>query len=197
MASENNSHRCPRGTQISPWSPSGDVHSPLQLMDWFDHQMSRIQDDLVRNDFFDVPSLGRIVFDPYRRSRLFDALFSDHDATDIELSFHKNPNKNQIECQLSTGCGDFFRPEDIQLDVKDRKVEFTARREQKSDDGHNYTVREVRRVFNIPEEGDVEKLHAEMGPNGKVMLTAPLLKPQPIEKKSGEPIPIKINRCHS
>ncbi|XP_003746929.1 uncharacterized protein LOC100902708 [Galendromus occidentalis] len=195
MSSQNNSHCCQRAHQVSPWTGAGgEMGSSLPLMDWFDNQMARIQDDLAVNRFFDVPHIGRIAFDPHRRSRLFDALFSDDEPANMELTFHENPNKNQVECQLSTGCGDFFRPEDIQVNVKDRRVEFTARREQKSDDGHNYSVREVRRVFHVPKNADIEKLHAEMRPNGKVMLTAPLLNPKPIEKKSDKPVPIKINR---
>ena len=193
MASHDNSHCCHRGRQISPWTPAGgDFPTSLPLMDWFDNQIARIQDDLAVNRFFDVPQLGRLAFDPYKRARLFVALFADDESKPSQLKFHENPNKNQVECQLSTGCGDFFRPEDIQLNVKDRQVEFTARREQKSEDGHNYSVREVRRVFTVPENADMDKLHAEMNANGKIMLTAPLLKP--IDKKSDKPTAIKINR---
>lgn len=166
----------------------------MPLVDWFDNQISRLQDDLITNRYFDVPHIGRMAFDPHRRSRIFDALFADEDPKNLQLAFHENPNKNQVECELRTGCGDFFRPEDIQLNVKDRQVEFTARREQKSEDGHNFSVREVRRVFNVPKNADMDKLHAEMGPHGKIMITAPLLNPKPIEKKSDKPVPIKINR---
>jgi len=164
------------------------------LIGWFDDQLSRMQDDLFRNQFFDMPHLARVPFDPHRRSRLFDAMFAN-DAFDVQPTFHENPNKQQIECQLNTGCGDFFRPEDIEVNVKGRNVEFRARREEKSEDGHNYTVREVRRMFPVPEGADMEKLNAEMGTNGKVLLTAPLTKPA-IENKQQKkgPVPIKINR---
>ena len=170
-----------------------DPRPSLSLLDWFGDSLTRMEDDLVRNRFFGIPEVGRIDFDPHRKSRLFDALFSNENPQ-AEMRFYENPNKNQVECQLSTGCGDFFRPEDIQLNVKDRQVEFKARREQKSEDGRNYTVREVRRVFTVPENAEVDKLHAEMGPSGKVMLSAPLLKPKPVEDKPKGPVPIKINR---
>ncbi|XP_018496378.1 uncharacterized protein LOC100903573 [Galendromus occidentalis] len=192
----NGSSCCQRAREhpLVMWAPlSSELEPSLSLISWFDDQMARMQGDLAQNRFFDVPEVGRIDFDPRRRSRLFDALFSN-DAIDTAMKFHENPNKNRVECQVSTGCGDFFRPEDIEVNVKDRNVEFKARREQKSEDGHNYTVREVRRVFSVPENAEVDKLQAEMGPNGKVMLTAPLLKPKPIENKPKGPVPIKINR---
>ncbi|XP_018496374.1 uncharacterized protein LOC108864707 [Galendromus occidentalis] len=176
------------------WAPAEREPEPaLSLVNWFGDQMTRMEDELMQHGMSDIPEVGRIDFDPWRRSRLFDALFSD-DALQTEMKFHENPNKNQIECQLSTGCGDFFRPEDIELNVKDRNIEFKARREQKSEDGNNYTVREVRRIMTLPENAEIDKLHAEMGPNGKVMLSAPLLKPKPIEPKVKGSVPIKINR---
>ncbi|XP_003746933.2 alpha-crystallin A chain [Galendromus occidentalis] len=181
-------------TPLAIWAPpSSEIAPSLSLVSWFDDQLSRMQGDLIQNSFFGIPEVGRIDFDPRRRSRLFDALFSN-DAIETEMKFHENPKTNQVECQLSTGCGDFFRPEDIEVNVKDRNVEFKARREQKSEDGHNYTVREVRRVFRVPGNAAVDKLHAEMGPSGKVMLSAPLLEPKPIESKVDGPVPIKINR---
>ncbi|XP_003746932.1 uncharacterized protein LOC100903141 [Galendromus occidentalis] len=185
---------CQRDHPLAMWAPSSSELQPsLTLMSWFDDQLSRMQGDLIQNRFFDCPEVGRIDFGPRRRSRLFDALFSN-DAIDTEMKFHENPNKNQVECQLSTGCGNFFRPEDIELNLKDRNLEFKARREEKSEDGHSYTIREVRRVVPVPETAEIEKLHAEMGPNGKVMLSAPLLKPKPLENKAKTPVPIKINR---
>ena len=164
------------------------------MLDWFDEQVARLQRSLHQNDFFNDPAVAGIDFDPGRRSRLFDALFADNDVSGLELGFHENPSEDRVECQISTGCGDFFRPEDITLNVEGRRVEFIARREQKSEDGKNYTVREVRRVFVVPENADADKLNAEITVNGKVLITAPLLNPKPKEKSPNDPVPLKINK---
>lgn len=165
-------------------------------MGWFDHQMTRLQEDLYRRSFYDMPQATQVFFDPQRRSRLFDALFAPNDDYATMPTFHTNKAKNQIECQVPTGCGDFFRPEDIQVNVSGRNVEFKARREHKSEDGHSYAVREVRRIVTVPEHADVDRLKAELAPNGKLMIAAPLLTPpEAIEApKPGGPVPLKINR---
>ena len=82
------------------------------------------------------------------------------------------------------------------MNVSGRNVEFKARREQKSADGHSYAVREVRRMVTVPETADINGLHAEFAPNGKLMISAPLLTPpKAIEQpKATAPVPIKINR---
>jgi len=165
-------------------------------MGWFDNQVARLQEDLFRHQFFDMPHIPQVFFDPQRRSRLYDALFSADDECATLPAFHTNAKKNQIECQLQTGCGDFFRPEDVEVNVSGRNVEFKARREQKSDDGHSYSVREVRRMVTVPETADIERLRAQLAPNGKLMISAPLLTPpEAIEApKHAGPVPIKINR---
>ncbi|OQR68649.1 hypothetical protein BIW11_04521 [Tropilaelaps mercedesae] len=177
------------------WPPFDSV-GPTSIVGWFNNQVSRLQDDLFRHRFFDMPNANQVFFDPQRRSRLFDALFSPTDEYATLPEFHTNPTTNQVECQLPTGCGDFFRPEDVVVNVTGRNVEFKARREQKSDDGHSYTVREVRRMVSVPENADVDRLQAEFSPNGKLTISAPLLTPpEAIEPlKSKGPVPIKINR---
>ena len=170
------------------------VQRPPSLLGWFDNQIARLQEDLFRHRFFDMPEVARVAFDPQRRSRLFDALFAtDECSFAASPRFTHNPTRNQLECQLNTGCGDFFRPEDVEVNVNGRVVEFKARREDRSDDGNSYAVREVRRMLTVPEEADAEQLQAEMGLNGKLMITAPLLKPA-LEYQPRGPVPIKINR---
>lgn len=188
-------NRHPSGdNRLMQWAP---FDEPTSVIGWFDRQISRLQDDLFRHSFFDMPQANHMVLDPQRRSRLFDAMFSPQDEVlPLTPTFHTNRQKNQLECHVSTGCGDFFRPEDVEINVTGRNVEFKARREHKSADGHNYAVREVRRVMTIPENADIEKLHAELSPNGKLMITAPLVTPpEALEPPKPEgPIPIKINR---
>jgi len=164
------------------------------LWSWFDNHIARMEDDLVRNrTLFPTEAFPQInsMFDPQRRQRLFDALFTPADVTTPQ--FLENKTNNLLECELNTGCGDFFKPEDVEVNINGRNVEFRARREEKSDDGSSYSVREVRRLFTVPETADAERIEAQLAPNGKLMLTAPLNAPA-IEYRRDGPIPIKINR---
>lgn len=169
----------------------------MSLLGWFDDQVDRLQEDLHTHRFFGIPQAARLAFDPQRRSRLFDALFDEDVASSMQPQFNLNSVRNQVECQISTGCGDFFRPEDIEVNITGRTVEFKARREEKADDNQSYSVREVRRILTIPETADIERLQAEMGPHGKLVLTAPLIKPAIENKPQNGLIPIKINRTPS
>ncbi|XP_003737740.1 uncharacterized protein LOC100903582 [Galendromus occidentalis] len=194
--------RCQRPSfdqRLSLWSPPIDRSMGLphttSVLGWFDNQMNRLQEDLHSLRFFGIPQVARVAFDPERRSRLFDALFDEDTSSNLRPQFSLNTAENRVECQLSTGCGDFFRPEDIEVNIKGRDVEFKARREENSDDRNSYSVREVRRLFTVPETADIEGLQAEIGPNGKVVLTAPLIKPAIENKPQQGPIPIKINRA--
>jgi len=145
--------------------------------------MARMEEDLVRNrGFLDMPNMS-MVFDPERKLRMFDAMFTG--GEEMYPKFQENKEKNTLECQLNTGCGDFFRPEDIEVNINGRNVEFKAKREEKSEDGNNYSVREVRRFFTVPETADAERLEAQMAPNGKLMITAPLVTPAIEQKKEG------------
>jgi len=165
--------------------------NPLGLWGWFDNHMARMEEDLVRNrGFLDMPNMS-MVFDPERKLRMFDAMFTG--GEEMYPKFQENKEKNTLECQLNTGCGDFFRPEDIEVNINGRNVEFKAKREEKSEDGNNYSVREVRRFFTVPETADAERLEAQMAPHGKLMITAPLVTPAIEQKKEG-PVQIKINR---
>jgi len=80
-------------------------------------------------------------------------------------------------------------------------VEFKAKREDKSEDGNSYSVREVRRMFTVPESADADQIQASLSPSGRLMLEAPLVKPIPaLENKSknpAEPVPLKVNRINS
>lgn len=165
----------------------------LGLWNWFDEHLGRMENDLTRNrTLFPAELVSGITFNPERRQRLFDALCSPQDGTAPQ--FVENKGNHSLECHVNTGCGDFFRPEDVQVNINGRNVEFHAKREEKSDDGTSFTVRQVKRVFSVPETADAEKLEAHFTPHGKLVVTAPLLVPAVEEKKNNGLVPVKINR---
>lgn len=147
--------------------------------------------DVRMRDMEDEPLRGHAGFGGLGGPSIFDALMpfrSPRFAT--PSTFRENPDKNQVECEVAVGGGGFFRPEDVEMNLEGRTVELIAQREMECDGG--YTRREIRRVLTVPETADIEKVEAEMLPNGRIMIKAPLL--EPAEKKSSKPMEIKINR---
>ncbi|OQR76519.1 hypothetical protein BIW11_00580 [Tropilaelaps mercedesae] len=168
-----------------------------RLFDWFEDHMRRIEDDFARNRSSLLPldsTYRSSFFAPDRRRRLFETWLRD----EFEPRVVENHSENAIEYHIPTGAGDFFKPDDLEVNVRGRDVEVRARREEKSDDGSSYALREVRRVVRVPEGVDVDRVAAEMRHNGKLIVKAPMERP-PLENRndnnqSSTVVPIKVNR---
>ncbi|XP_018496751.1 heat shock protein Hsp-16.2-like [Galendromus occidentalis] len=167
-----------------------------RLFDWFEEHMRRIEDDFARNRSSLMPfeKTAVSVFDPLRRRRVFDTLF--HDSDDFVPRVVENRTDNALEYHIPTGAGNSFKPEDLQVNVRGRDIEVKARREEKSDDGNAYALREVRRVVRVPEGVDVDKVAAEMRHNGKIIVKAPMSQPALTDTRDHyrSTVPLRVNR---
>jgi HSP20 family molecular chaperone IbpA len=79
-----------------------------------------------------------------------------------------------------------FKPEDVNVSLKNRQVIIDAKMEEKSDDGHHRMYQEVTRQYTLPENVQVEKLRSLLSDDGVLSIEAP------IAAKDGHPGPIEI-----
>jgi len=76
--------------------------------------------------------------------------------------------------RLNILMGKAFKPEDIKVSLKDRKLTVEAKREQTSEDGTHRYYEEVSRSFTLPEEAELKELKSVFTPNGVLKLEAPV-----------------------
>ena len=80
----------------------------------------------------------------------------------------KNAEKFRVQVDV-TG----FQPENIRTQVEGRQIVVEARHEDRENEG-NYTRREIRRIYDLPEQADATQLTSQVGANNTLMIEVPL-----------------------
>ncbi|XP_003744426.1 alpha-crystallin B chain [Galendromus occidentalis] len=178
----------------SPVPPPGDRG---HLWDWFDRKMEEMHEDLVRErEKIFGPTFGDVrgFLSPQRRQRMFDTMFPDRPGYHIGAPqpprFERDTKSGLMRLELETG--EEITPEEVEVKVHGRDVSFHAKHEKRSNDGRDYSFREIHRQFPVPEEANIERLEAKLE-GGKVVLTAP---PFDVRRKRKDEleIPVKVLR---
>jgi len=84
------------------------------------------------------------------------------------LSPRKDSEKFRLQVDV-TG----FHPDNIKTNVDGRQIVVEARHEDRENEG-NYTRREIRRIYDLPEHADGNQLTSRVGANNTLMIEVPI-----------------------
>lgn len=125
------------------------------------------------SSFWDFP---QTTWDPY-----FDGLMeSDFFAPSMYSAFSLRPKPGVKSDGPKHDKGDFsvhinvshFKPEEVDVRMKDNYVEIHGKHEERSDE-HGFIQREFTRRYAIPNTIDSEKLSVKLRPDGIMIVEAP------------------------
>lgn len=144
------------------------------------------------------PTFGDVrgFLSPQRRLRMFDTMFPEnadfpHRIGSPQPRFSKDTKSGLLKLELETG--EKTEPEDVQVRVRGREISFSAKSEKRTNDGRDYSFREIHRQFSVPDEADVERLKAKLE-GGKVIITAPPVEERKKQRPQEVDIPVKVLR---
>ncbi|OQR69350.1 hypothetical protein BIW11_12311 [Tropilaelaps mercedesae] len=179
----------------SPAPPGG---NRAHLWGWFDRKMEEMHEELMRErEKIFGPTFGDVrgFLSPQRRLRMFDTMFPEcggfPHVGSPQPKFSKDARSGLLKLELETG--ELTEPEDVQVRVRGREVSFSAKSEKRSEDGRDYSFREIHRQFPVPDEANVERLEAKLE-GGKVVLTAPPVEDRKKPRGHEVDIPVKVLR---
>lgn len=103
------------------------------------------------------------------------------------------PKKDAFEVDLDVQG---YKPEDLNITVKDNELTISGSHEEKNEDGTHYQSRHFSRKFTLPENVEMDKMKSVLAADGRTLRVEAPLKQPAIEEKKEEPkeVPIAINR---
>lgn len=89
---------------------------------------------------------------------------------------------------------DGFRPNDLNVSLKDGVLTVTGKHEEKSEDGSRFSSRQFTRSYRLPEHVQQDQMKSFLAADGRTLkIQAPITRPAPaVEQK--QDIPIAIDR---
>jgi HSP20 family molecular chaperone IbpA len=84
------------------------------------------------------------------------------------------PQSDKFRVQLNVAG---FNPETIKTKVEGRKVIVEAKQEDRQSDG-DYSVREIRKTYELPEHADANRLASYVTPNNMLVVEVPIQNPE-------------------
>jgi len=93
---------------------------------------------------------------------------------------------------VSIPLGEDFKPENLDVKVKDREVVVQIKIEKSSEDGTSQLTQIFTKKVALPEEVKVEEVKSRLTPEGVLKIEAPLPVPEPVEPPKPQAVEIPV-----
>jgi len=109
----------------------------------------------------------------------------------IDLAYTVVEIKDNMFC-INMPLGKDFKPENLDVKIKDRHAIITIRTEQQSEDGTSHLSQVFTKKIPFPDEAKLAEVKSLLTHEGVLKIRAPLPEPEGIQQREGMDIPIAI-----